>query len=79
MNEQKSIGALWLKESKSGTKFFSGNIEIDGKKIAIVIFRNTKKPEGSKQPDYRILESVPMEKPPLENMHKDDFGDDIPF
>lgn len=56
MSEQnKSIGSLWYKEAASGVKYLSGNIEINGKKIYIAAFKNTKKPEGSKQPDFRIL------------------------
>ena len=51
MNE--SIGALWRKEGKNG-EYFSGNIEVNGEKINIVIFPNTKK-EKETQPDLRIL------------------------
>jgi uncharacterized protein (DUF736 family) len=54
---EKSIGALWLKESKNGNKYMSGVIEIDGKKHEIVIFKNTYKQE--KQPDYKIFASRP--------------------
>lgn len=54
MSESKqSIGAFWLKESKSGTKYMSGVIEIDGAKHDIVVFKNSYKKED-KQPDYRI-------------------------
>lgn len=41
---------LWLNESKKGEKFFSGNL--GGAKI--LVFRNSKKQQGSKQPDYYI-------------------------
>ena len=58
MNEK--IGALWIKASVKGD-FLSGNIEVDGKKIAIVCFRNTLKKEGEKTPDYNILISKPRE------------------
>lgn len=37
----------------------SGNIEIDGKKIAIVCFANKKTKDN--QPDYRILPSEPRQ------------------
>ncbi|WP_304354601.1 hypothetical protein [Brachyspira innocens] len=47
------IGTLWLNKEK---KFMKGNIEIDGRKIKIIIFRNKKKTKDS-QPDYDILES----------------------
>ena len=49
-----SIGALWVKE-----KMMSGNIEVDGKKIDIVVFKNTYKKEGERTPDYRIFKSKP--------------------
>ena len=58
--ENKSIGALWVKTSAKGNKFYSGNIEIDGKKIMLVAFDNKK--ESENQPDIRIYESQPMEK-----------------
>ena len=59
MNE-KNIGALWTHESKHGTKYLSGVIEIDGKKHEIVIFKNTYK-EEPKHPDFRIFPSTPRE------------------
>jgi hypothetical protein len=51
----KKIGALWLKE-KNGKKYFSGQIEPDGRegrKLPILIFKNDKK-EKDNQPDYTI-------------------------
>lgn len=66
---KKSIGAFWKKQGKKG-KFLSGNLEIplpllkkhaiedqDGKrsvKIGVMIFNNSRKEEGSKQPDSRM-------------------------
>ena len=50
--ENKSIGALWEKKSKTGMTYFSGKC-FDKK---IVAFKNTKK-TNEKQPDYTILES----------------------
>ena len=69
MSNNDKIGALWIKESIKGN-FLSGNIEIDGKKIPIVCFKNTLKKEGEKTPDYNILISKPREE------KKDDL---IPF
>jgi uncharacterized protein (DUF736 family) len=51
-----SIGALWLKDGKAG-KFMSGNLEINGQKVQIMVFKNTKKAD-LKQPDYRIVQST---------------------
>jgi len=76
---KKSIGGLWIKTAKDESmKFFSGNIEIDGKKIPIVIFRNKYKEEGTQKPDFLIYESIPLAKKP-EAVPVDDFEDDIPF
>lgn len=44
------IGALWLKEGKQG-KFMSGII--GGRNV--LIFKNTRKKEGDKYPDYEVF------------------------
>lgn len=54
---RKSIGAMWLKTGKTGAKFMSGNIEIDGKKHGFVVFKNKHK-ETENQPDYVILPQI---------------------
>jgi len=51
--KEKSIGALWQKESKNGI-YYSGTIEIEGKKIPIVAFKNSYKQED-KHPDFKIF------------------------
>lgn len=82
--KEKSIGALWKKESSKGTTFLSGELEIEGKKHRIVVFKNTYK-EQEKHPDYRIFLSQPMKqeaKPVFEAMgivEKDRTLDEIPF
>ena len=48
------IGALWIKEGQNG-KFMSGNVEINGVKHPILVFKNTKK-EKDNQPDYKICQ-----------------------
>lgn len=60
MEKQKSIGGLWSKTSAKNQPYFSGNVEIDGKKTYIVAFFNGEK-KNPKEPDYRILESKPIE------------------
>ena len=50
--KEQSIGALWVK-GEGGKKFMTGNVEINGEKYAIVVFKNTYKKED-KHPDYRI-------------------------
>ena len=58
-NKDKSIGAMWLRTSKSGNKFMTGNIEIQGKKHQFVVFKNKYK-QGETHPDYVILPSNPI-------------------
>ena len=54
----KYIGALWLKKSKKGLVYMSGQLEIDDQKIQITVFKNERK-EKKNQPDYQILKSEP--------------------
>lgn len=44
------LGALWLKEGKRGV-YMTGKIN----NIPVVVFRNTRKKEGSNQPDWTVL------------------------
>lgn len=80
MEKQKSIGGLWSKTSTKNTPYFSGNIEIDGKKTYIVAFYNDSK-KNPKEPDYRILESKPIEQGEnaLPQRNDEIKPDDIPF
>ena len=52
--DESEIGALWAKSGPRGD-YFTGTI--DGQ--AVVVFKNDKKPVGSKQPDWRILRAKP--------------------
>lgn len=58
MAGEKSIGGLWVKTSKNGSKFMSGQIEIDGQKHNFVVFKNTYKEEGDNKPDYKIMAAI---------------------
>ncbi len=53
------LGALWRKQSHTGTEFMSGYIQIDGQKIDIVCFRS--KLENPNAPAWRILKSQKRE------------------
>lgn len=74
--------AFWLKKGKSGT-FLSGTLDLtelsnqtsETEKVSIVLFKNTRKAEGEKTPDYRgyvskpanrTFESIPEEVTDLE-------------
>ncbi len=52
----RKIGALWLKETKDGKKYFSGVLEDMRGEIRIAIFKNDRK-EKENQPDYQIVVS----------------------
>ncbi len=52
----RKIGALWLKETKDGKKYFSGVLEDMRGEIRIAVFKNDRK-EKENQPDYQIIVS----------------------
>lgn len=76
MPNDNSIGALWTKQGKSGP-FYSGYVEIDGKRTEIVAFKNDNS-KNPKAPSVRILKSVPLNKP-ANNQAEDVSPSDIPF
>lgn len=55
----KSIGALWIQTGEKG-EYYTGNIEINGTKHSIIIFKNSYKKDN--QPDFRIYEKKKVEK-----------------
>ena len=68
------IGALWGPNSYGG---YTGNIEVDGKKVDIILFANKNK-KSEKAPDFDICVRKPKEsqgtyEPPV----VDDM--DVPF
>lgn len=74
--ELKAVGALWVKEGSKG-KFFSGEIELNGVKTHILIFRN-EKGGVDRRPDYRVHIEVPVKTE--EETQNDKFSDsEIPF
>jgi len=56
MADKDRIGALWLKEDKNGKKYMSGEIELNGEKVNIFIFKNKYKKKDI-HPDYVIKKS----------------------
>lgn len=68
-----SIGALWAKTSKRGM-YYSGTLEIDGRKIPIVCFQNNRKSKPN-QPDFNIMVAQPMgSRPAVEEVDKNLHG-----
>ena len=55
-NNPNELGALWIKTGNRG-EYMTGTIN----GVAVVVFRNDRKEEGSKQPDWRVLKSIPKE------------------
>ena len=68
MDKANKMGAAWVKTSKKGDKFFSGQIEIGGVKTQFVMFKNSYKKEGSKQPDWVMYKSEPKTNDPGEDV-----------
>lgn len=70
--DESEIGAMWIKQGPKG-EYFTGTIS----GVNVVVFRNTRKAEGSKQPDFRVLLSKPREERPTKPV--DDLDGDIAF
>ena len=89
MAEQRKFiraGSLWSHKDKDGVTFLSGNIEksmlpkLKEGKVALMIFKNKWKKEGSKEPVYNVFipadEYEGEEQPEYE---KKEEGDEVPF
>lgn len=69
------VSGLWLNDSPKG-KYLSGSIG----GIKILVFKNTFKKEGSKEPDYEMyFDEYKKKETTVEQDLKGDFDDDIPF
>lgn len=80
MPENNSIGAMWVKQGKSGP-FYSGYVEFGGQRIEIIAFKNDTS-KNPKTPSLRILKSTPREPIKPVAMPGIDNGvsaEDIPF
>jgi uncharacterized protein (DUF736 family) len=49
----RELGALWRKTSKSGNPFYSGNLMLNGQKYEVIAFDNDRKTKEN-HPDIRI-------------------------
>ena len=79
--KERSIGAIWVKEGKSG-KYMSISLEINGVKQSFVAFKNDYKTED-KHPNYKIFpskhQSQPTEVAQSNNEAPKDDSEGLPF
>lgn len=82
------IGAIWLREGAKG-KYESISVDAEkvaeavretgGSKLNVSRYRNDKKTDGDKRPDYnlcvKVSDTAPAKTAPLPNPH----NDDLPF
>lgn len=55
MSKENRIGAMWKPQSENpNAPFAKGNIELNGKKVNVVIWFNKWKQPGERSPDYYI-------------------------
>ena len=80
------IGAFWKNVSKSGLKYYSGKITLDGKEYGITLFKCKAYKEGSKIPYFNAILQDPNWKdnkrpiPEKEEVSQDDIDvEEIPF
>ena len=69
---EKELGALWIRTGAKG-QYMTGTLTIDGTAIKVVAFTNHNK-KNEKEPDWRILRSVPREQ--TENVVPDSLNGD---
>lgn len=73
MSDLISVAGLWINEKKDGSTYLSGNW---GYNTKILVFKNTKKEPGSKQPDYTfcLAPIEQKEKQPVQQQEDTDFN-----
>lgn len=52
-SERQRLGGLWKRESKSGNKYLTGKINVNGQDVSLVVFA-TKEKRNEKSPDYVV-------------------------
>jgi hypothetical protein len=75
----KPVGALWRHTNDKVGQFLTGTLDLGGLgEVPIAVFKNDRKQEGTKQPDYRIVLS---ERPSNGKTRSEDAGagQDTPF
>jgi len=72
-------GAFWIKE-KNGKQWLSGNVEIDGTKFNVTLFKNDYATDDNKQPHWRSPKDEKPKDPSNEvKFDGSKFSDDTPF
>jgi uncharacterized protein (DUF736 family) len=70
------LGAMWKRLNKNKEPYLTGVIEVKGKKINIIVFKNGYK-NTDNHPDYIIYEKEEEVKKPVIEKHED--YNEIPF
>lgn len=73
----KPKAAFWIKETKTGKEYLSGNVEIDGVKTYVNLFRNEK--ATGNQPVWRTIDDKPEETRQPYPTSNDVKNDGLPF
>lgn len=77
-DEKVKLGSLWEREGARGT-FMTGEVEIGGVKTDVILFRNTFKKEGSREPDWRIFQGEPRRPKSQHSGSGTEVPEDAPF
>jgi hypothetical protein len=70
-DQWKSCGGIWERKTKKGDDMLSLMIG----EVPYIAFRNKRKEPGTKNPDWQVFESKPLDKPKEPEQPKDD----VPF
>lgn len=52
--KERECGALWAHTSKAGNTYSTGYVELDGKRLQVIVLKNKYKQKGERTPDARI-------------------------
>ena len=75
MNKPKA--AFWIKQTKNGKDYLSGNIEIDGVKTYVNLFYSEK--ATGNQPVWRTIDDKPDPSGDTQYPTKEEVKSDLPF
>lgn len=58
---ENEIGSLWIKVQENGDEYMTGDVNINGERTSVIVFKNKFKVEGEKTPDFRMYLRPPPE------------------